>query len=682
MKTTIGGDRLGSGQKESVSMRNYDRSTHDLSYTWRSSMAAGTLVPFMVEQALPGDSFDINLNCEVLTLPTVGPLFGSFKVQLDVFQVPIRLYQGRLHMNELGIGMKMDEIKLPQIRLKTPWNTSETSYNDLVNVEQINPSALLRYLGISGLGSNGSAYDADIVRDFNAVPFLAYYSIFKEYYSNKQEDTAYAIGVGQNNRLSDVKWANAYVVAGFGYPLNIYDTEVVFTDDSAIKEVRIGFGVGETQADPVNCNILVDDISQPLTDVFDEVSWVQDPLVGGYFSCTGLTNPGTVKLEVPPQDVPPIGGVPDFSKIALRDFPLKNIDDMRKNILRWDNDSTAYILNVDSTGLPYSLSNSEVQNPNGRNPRSTEYSQNGLCVKTYQSDIFNNWISTEWIDGPNGVNEVTKVDTTGDSFTIDALNLAKKVYVMLNRIAISGGTYDDWLDAVYTHERRKGTENPVYMGSLIKELSFQEVISNSEAESTDGILQPLGTLAGRGRLTSKNKGGQIKVKVDEPSYIMGIVSITPRIDYSQGNRFYTNLRTLDDLHKPALDAIGFQDLVTDQMHYKDTLVSGEDDAQDPFFRSAGKQPAWIDYMTNYNRCYGNFADRQKDMFMTLNRRYEIDQEVSPVGPRITDLTTYIDPAKYNFIFAQTDLSAQNFWVQIANNITARRKMSAKVIPNL
>ena len=33
---------------------------------------------------------------------------------------------------------------------------------------------------------------------------------------------------------------------------------------------------------------------------------------------------------------------------------------------------------------------------------------------------------------------------------------------MLNRIAVSGGTYDDWLDAVYTHERVKGVESPVY----------------------------------------------------------------------------------------------------------------------------------------------------------------------------------------------------------------------------
>lgn len=82
-------------------------------------------------------------------------------------------------------------------------------------------------------------------------------------------------------------------------------------------------------------------------------------------------------------------------------------------------------------------------------------------------------------------------------------------------------------------------------------------------------------------------------------------------------------------------------------------------------------------MTNVNKTFGNFAEENKEMFMTLNRKYNINESTG-----ITDITTYIDPAKYNFIFADTNLDAQNFWVQIQNNITARRKMSAKIIPNL
>jgi hypothetical protein len=331
--------------------------------------------------------------------------------------------------------------------------------------------------------------------------------------------------------------------------------------------------------------------------------------------------------------------------------------------------STAFVIREASL-KPYSF-------PLGQSGSSNNYfaqtNQEGLGLKTYQSDLFNNWISTEWIDGSNGINEVTAVSTTGNEFTIDALNLANKVYTMLNRIAISGGTYDDWLDAVYTHDRAKSVENPVYQGSLIKELGFEEVVSNADITDVQGESQPLGTLAGRGRLTGKDKGGRIKVKVDEPSYIVGIVSITPRIDYSQGNKWDVNLKSMNDFHKPALDAIGFQDLVTDQMAWFDTYIGTNGD---PVYRSAGKQPAWINYMTNVNQVRGSFAEANNSMFMTLNRKYE-------QGDRgIEDITTYVDPAKFNDIFAQSSLDSQNFWVQIGVKNTARRKMSAKVIPNL
>ena len=70
----------------------------------------------------------------------------------------------------------------------------------------------------------------------------------------------------------------------------------------------------------------------------------------------------------------------------------------------------------------------------------------GLVLKTYDSDIFNNWVKTDWIDGENGISKVTALKPDEDgTITMDALNLQQKVYNMLNRIAVSGGTYRDWL---------------------------------------------------------------------------------------------------------------------------------------------------------------------------------------------------------------------------------------------
>ena len=206
------------------------------------------------------------------------------------------------------------------------------------------------------------------------------------------------------------------------------------------------------------------------------------------------------------------------------------------------------------------------------------------------------------------------------------------------------------------------------MGGMSQEVVFQEIVSN-----TGTPTEPLGSLAGKGRLAQNKKGGHVNIKLDEYSWIMGIVSLTPRIDYSQGNKWDTHILTVDDFHKPAMDQIGFQELVIEQLAWWTTFHNDTTWVT----QSAGKQPAWLNYQTNYNRTYGNFAIKSSEMFMTLNRRYEY------AGTGIVeDLTTYIDPVKYNHIFAQTSLDAQNFWVQIGVNQTARRKMSNKIMPNL
>ena len=124
-----------------------------------------------------------------------------------------------------------------------------------------------------------------------------------------------------------------------------------------------------------------------------------------------------------------------------------------------------------------------------------------------------------------------------------------------------------------------------------------------------------------------------------------------------------------------MDAIGFQDLIVEQMLWSDSEYNADTNVLTT--HSLGKQPAWINYMTSVNKVYGSFAEENNSMFMTLNRRYEKN-----TNGTIKDGTTYIDPTKYNQIFADASLDSQNFWVQISSNITARRKMSAKVIPNL
>ena len=107
--------------------------------------------------------------------------------------------------------------------------------------------------------------------------------------------------------------------------------------------------------------------------------------------------------------------------------------------------------------------------------------------------------------------------------------------MLLNDIAMSGGSYEDWIQASWDMEAMGKAETPMYEGGLSREIVFNEVVSNSASNATlDSQVEPLGTLGGRGVMSDKNKGGKLVIKVQEPSYIIGIVSITPRVDYSQG----------------------------------------------------------------------------------------------------------------------------------------------------
>jgi hypothetical protein len=273
-------------------------------------------------------------------------------------------------------------------------------------------------------------------------------------------------------------------------------------DTSAISGFELVI-VGKWQANDVgmygepNLNEIMFEVAGleiPITTLFGSVVVTDGTLEGNIvITCTDWQSVAgnTTDVEYKDQTINNTTVVTE-GRPQLTEFPLDNIDDMRMDILEAVRDTTAFIIDKD-TDKPYGLGlgyQGNLANPNVKFYKTA--SQEGLGIKTYQSDLFNNWISTEWIDGTNGINEVTAVSTAGNEFTIDSLNLANKVYNMLNRIAISGGSYDDWLDAVYTHERSKSCENPMYMGSLIKELGFEEVVSVADTE-VGGEEQPLGS---------------------------------------------------------------------------------------------------------------------------------------------------------------------------------------------
>lgn len=680
MKKTLGGDRLRSENKMEVYLPNFGRSSHNVGKIIRTSQACGTIVPYWCQIGLDGTTFYIDITTKVKTLPTTGPVFGSFKHQIDVFVIPIRLYIAALHNNALGVGLNMSKVLLPQFQVYTA-NTS--IYENDTNRGQVNPSSLISYLGIKGFGrSEVNQY----LRRFPGMFNLAYWDTFKNYYANKQEEKAYVItGI-------DHIWKTLSVGGGVSWSKTWKENRSAaykITPSTKLpKYIKLEFEENISPEEVNEIQFLTNDPDSTLTT--NKLTKLGDSFV---FERTDPEAPGLrippnprkatniyvykVKKEIQIAYNQGLGGenhitMPDNQKIKLTPFPLKNIDDERTSILAAPS-SSAYI--IDNNKMPYGAATRTLDLPN--HDRSKTYhssyawfSQAGLAVKTYLSDRFNNWLNTEWIDGATGgINAITAVDVSDGKLTMDALILQKKIFNMLNRVAITDGTYQAWREATYGIRSATLPESPIFCGGMQSEIAFDEIVSNSATDE-----EPLGTLAGRGVATMYKSGRGLKIKCTEPSMIMALGSITPRIDYSQGNKWWTRLQTMDDFHKPTLDAIGFQELIAEEAAAWSTETSENYQHK---YQSLGKQPSWIEYTTDVNETYGEFAAGMPLAYMCLNRIYEENADGT-----IGNASTYIDPTIYNNIFAESRLSSQNFWVQVAFDVTARRVMSAKQIPNL
>ena len=148
MQITLGGKRLGSGKRNNVELHGFERSTHNLTEVIRTTMAPGPLYPVMVKVGLPGDVFEIDLGLDVKTLPTNGPLYGSYDIYVNVFAAEIALYNRALMINETKVGLDMSQVKFPQIRLR---GNNPDITEDNFDVQQISSSCILCISFIRGM---------------------------------------------------------------------------------------------------------------------------------------------------------------------------------------------------------------------------------------------------------------------------------------------------------------------------------------------------------------------------------------------------------------------------------------------------------------------------------------------------------------------------------------------------
>lgn len=660
MERKIGKNTLGDNNKMKVTLKEYEMSTKDLSTVFRSSMAVGTLTPCLKIVAQKGDIFDIEMFNKTLTHATIGPLYGRFKLQHFIFSCPIRLYNSWLHNNKVGIGTKISQIKLPCVRINKN-NGLNPLYNGAYEYRS-SASSLMNYLGLKGVRTE-VAFTGDI--DIQMLPAIMYLDIFKNYFANTQEEDFYMI--------SGKKAASIYIDYCNKFPYYVIESFQVGTD---LKPLGVKMEANKIFEIPSSQRYTKEQRAQIWDSITISLSTTQNGTATKYnmkdigVASENFTRWDTSKLGANNFYIQKIESTASWDVVVdLKNYKLSDIDKIKERILKCDGNKT-FILNDNGDTETASNVNIIKDMIKAERPDQKE-TMEGLIVKTYDSDVFQNWVSNELIEGVQGINEASAVDVSDGKLSMDSLNLAQKVYNFLNRVAVAGNTYKDWLEMAYTSGKyMERPESPLFEGGMTQYIEFQEVVSKSATEE-----QPLGALAGRGVTTNPQTNGKLHFTVNEPSYIIGIAAITPQLDYSQGNDWdIAALKTMDDFHKPAFDGIGFEDSMNEYRAYWTAEYKNDGTKEDT---AAGKTVAWVNYTTNFNRTFGSFASGGTEEHMVMNRNYERNGQ-----NQISDLSTYIDPSKYNQIFADTSVNAQNFQVQTAFNIKVRRNIADKQIPNL
>lgn len=154
-----------------------ERSRFDRSHAYKTTFDAGLLVPFLVDEVLPGDTFDVNATCFARLATPLKPVMDNIYLDVHFFFVPNRLVWD--NWQEF-----MGERKSPN---DNPDNFSIPQ--TVLNLSTMLPGHLANYFGLP-VRPGATAVSV------SALPFRAYALIWNEWYRDQNLQTPITVPTG------------------------------------------------------------------------------------------------------------------------------------------------------------------------------------------------------------------------------------------------------------------------------------------------------------------------------------------------------------------------------------------------------------------------------------------------------------------------------------------------------
>lgn len=337
-------------------------------------------------------------------------------------------------------------------------------------------------------------------------------------------------------------------------------------------------------------------------------------------------------------------------------FKMSDLDALYGN-LPWDGGSMDTDVFLNKTPIYFQFrkrTSSDSSTPSMSSPLG------GLWQACYMPDRMNVILSDAFFR--KNVSTVV-VSTAGDSFQVDQLVTAKKLWNSRNNDVITNGTFKDWIRVHFGVTPKIMDDMPTFCGATSSDILFEDIRATTSAKigDADQYLGDKGSSA-----LGYGDSRRFNIIVDRPGYIMAIATLVPRVDYYQFTDRYVRHTKLSDMFRPEFNGIGYQDVLVSDLNtqFPDSWdgTKSYDASDDPFINAVGKQPAWIEYMTAVNKIRGTFCSSERSWVLARDMRANaVDRDHSPVAN--TSYTAYIDPGEWNQPFADQSDTAQNFYAQ-------------------
>ena len=159
-----------------------NRSNFNAGYKNRFSMDFGYLIPAGLWDVPSNSHFKLDMQAVLSSNPTLAPVLGSMKFRAEAYYIEKAAYVDLLRNNE----------QVPLDR-NVPWPTFDAQAYLGLSTPFFSPqSGIFEFLQMYPAGWSNNMFGGDSQIDaipaLNAIPFVMYYDIYRNYYCNPQDD--------------------------------------------------------------------------------------------------------------------------------------------------------------------------------------------------------------------------------------------------------------------------------------------------------------------------------------------------------------------------------------------------------------------------------------------------------------------------------------------------------------